>query len=355
MRQDPASGSGYKSPEDDLLIMFSKVLFLALLLCLMFLTPLAGALVPLGAGGNTHIENAFSIDDPAKTYIIYGNLENASDTAYFRYSLNTGDNLDLSLMVVGPQDPVPNMVILIPGITGTTTNVSAEVETPAGYDTLLVTGHAPAMAEYEPFTPAAIYKVATYSEAVRNPGVYYVAIVSQKNGTHYSLSSGYKEEFSLMEWVLIPVSTINTRLWEDQPALTILAPFFALIILGIIVIARREQRKGSRPGPVFWLATVAGLTYLGGAAMTTIQMFRVFQNTGIPPAAAITIIFAAVPVMLGIFTLRIARRPVPYSFRDRISLLLIGMLGLAFWAGLIIGPVCALISALVPARIQDTP
>ena len=174
------------------------------------------------------------------------------------------------------------MVIMSPGITGASTQVTAGLEVPAGYDTLLVTGHAPATAEYEPFTPAATYEVASYSRVVRNPGVYYVAIVSQKNETHYSLSSGYKEEFSPSEWVLIPVSTISTHIWEGQPVLSVLAPFMAIVFMGIIVTARREQRKGSRPGPgVLACHGRQALLYLGGAALTLVQMFRVFQITGV--------------------------------------------------------------------------
>ncbi|MGA2918894.1 MAG: hypothetical protein ABSE13_10145 [Methanoregula sp.] len=335
--------------------MFPRVLFLALLFCLMLCVMPVGARVPLGAGENTNLTTAFSIDDPAKTYVIYGILENAGDAAYFRCSLKAGDRLDLSLMNAGSQSPVPAMVILSPGTTGTHTNVSPGIEVPAGYDALLVTGHAPTTADYEPFTPAPIYEVASYSAQARTPGIYYVVIVSKENETYYSLASGYKEEFSPSEWVLVPVSTISTHLWEDQPLLSILAPFLAVVILGIIVTARREQRKEARAGLVFWLATLAGMLYLGGAALTFVQMFRVIQVTGIQPAVAITLIFAAVPAVLGIIALRLVRRPVPYSRRDRISLLFIGGLGLVFWAGLIIGPVCAMIAALVPDRIRGAP
>ena len=190
-----------------------------------------------------------------------------------------------------------------PGTTGTSANVTAGIEVPPGYNTLLVTGHAPATAEYEPFTPAAIYEVASYSGVVRNPRSILCCYCQPEERNSLQLSSGYKEEFLPSEWVLIPVSTIGTHIWEGQPALSILAPFLAIVIMGIIVIARREQRKGSRPGPIFWLVTVVGITYLGGAALTIVQMFRVFQITGVPPAAVITIFFAVVPVVLGIFTL----------------------------------------------------
>ena len=133
-------------------------------------------------------------------------------------------------------------------------------------------------------------------------------------------------------------------------------PFLAVVILGVIVVARREQRRGTRAGPgILWLATLGGLMYPGGATMTLVQMIRVIQFTGIVPAAAITLHFAAVPAVLGMFTLRLIRRPAPLSRLDRIFLLLIGGTGLLFLAGLIIGPVCIMMSALVPDRLRDPP
>ena len=332
--------------------MFPRRYFFVLLLGLMLFGMSTGAHVPLGVEGNTNLKTAFSIDDPSKTYAIYGILENTGDMAYFRFFLKAGDRLDLTLMNAGPVNPVPDMVILSPGISAMHKNVSAFNEIPAGYNAVIVNGHAPPPAEYEPFTPAAIYKVASYSSLVQTPGIYYVAIVSNENDTHYSFAPGYNEEFSPSEWVLVPVSTIITHTWEGQPILTVLAPFIAVFILGIIVIARREHRKGSRTGMVFWLATLAGLLYLGGAALTLVQMLRVLQITGPQPLAIVTLIFAAVPAVLGIIALRLSRRPTPLSLRDRISLCTIAGLGFVFWAGLIIGPVCVMIAALIPDSIQ---
>jgi hypothetical protein len=334
---------------------FFPVLLISLIL---FVLP-AGAHVPLGAGGNTHISTAVSIDDPAKTYVIHGILEEHGNVAYFRFSLKAGDKLNLSLMNAGLPDQVPDMVILSPGaaemqINRSVENLPAVIEIPSSYNAHLVPGHTPAMAEYEPFTPSATYEVATYSEDIRTPGIYYVAIVSKENETRYSLASGYKEEFSPQEWILVPVSTIGIHIWEDQPVLSVIAPFLAIVVLGIILIARREQRKGSRNGLVFWLGTIAGMLYLGGAALTLTQMFRVIQVTGVQPAVVITLILSAIPAVLGIIILRLAREPAPRSRRVRISLLLIGGLGLIFWAGMIIGPVCALIAALIPDTLQGT-
>lgn len=332
--------------------MIQRGFFPILLLTLSVLILPVGAQVAIAANGNTNLTTAFFIDNATKTYAAYGILD-AGKPAYFRFSLNAGDRLDLSLMNAGPHSPVPNMVILIPGSAGVPEELPPDVEIPAGYDANRVNGHKPSMAEYDPFTPSVTYNVASCSTLVRTSGIYYVVLTSNENDTHYSLASGFKEEFSPTEWVLVPISTIRTYLWEGQPLLSILAPFLAVVVLGIIVIARREHRRGAPAGPVFWLATIAGLMYLGGATMTLIQMLRVFKVTGAQPSAVITIFFAAIVAVLGIFALRLGRGPVPRPCRDRIFLLLIGGFGLLFWAGLILGPACALISALVPDRLQD--
>ena len=105
----------------------------------------------------------------------------------------------------------------------------------------MIKGQKPVTAEYEPFTPAAIFNVASYSKNITQPGTYYVAVVSPADETQYSIAVGYLEEFSVSEWILVPVSVINTHIWEGQSLIAILAPFLTIMILGLILIARREQ------------------------------------------------------------------------------------------------------------------
>jgi hypothetical protein len=210
----------------------------------------------------------------------------------------------------------------------------------------VIKGQKPVTAEYEPFSPAAVFNVASYSKNITQPGTYYVAVISPADETQYSIAVGYLEEFSLEEWVLVPINLINTHLWEGQSIIAILTPFLAIFILGLILIARRDN-KIKKPLS-FWLATIAGLCYLGGASIVLVQMVRVLRVTGPSAGVIITVIFTMIPILLGIWALRIARSPSPQSKKDQLSLGIIGLLGLLFWAGLIIGPVVAFIAALVP-------
>jgi len=198
----------------------------------------------------------------------------------------------------------------------------------------VIKGQKPVTAEYEPFTPAAIFNVASYSENITQPGT--------------SIAVGYLEEFSVSEWIRVPICVINTHIWEGQSIIVIFVPFLAIMILGLIIIAKREQTNQIKKPLSFWLASIAGLCYLGGASIVLVQMVRGLMVTGFSSGVFVTIILTFIPILPGILALRIARSSSPLSRKDRFSLGIIGLLGLLFWAGLIIGPVIAIIAALVP-------
>jgi uncharacterized membrane protein SirB2 len=253
-------------------------------------------------------------------------------------------------MTTGFDAPVPDIIVMSPGNSGSIDGLPQTVDVPPGYRAEVIKGQKPVTAEYEPFSPAAIFNVASYSKNITQPGTYYVAVISPADETQYSIAVGYLEEFSLQEWLLVPINLISTHLWEGQYIVAILTPFLAVIILGLILTARRERDNKIKKSLSFWLATIAGLCYLGGASIVLVQMVRVLRETGFSAGVIVTLIFALIPILLGIWALRIARSPSPQSKKDRVSLGIIGLLGLLCWAGLIIGPVIAIISALVPEQ-----
>jgi hypothetical protein len=315
---------------------------------LIFIVLPVNAHVPISANNNNDLSTALSIEKPTKSYAIYGHLHDTGDAGYYKFYLNSGERLTLSLMTPGFGAPVPDMIVMSPGSSGNIEGLSLPVTVPSGYNAEVIKGQKPVTAEYEPFSPAAIFNVASYVKNITVPGTYYVAVISSDDETQYSIAVGYLEEFSLFEWVLVPLNLINTHLWEGQSIIAILAPFFAIIILGLLLIARRERDTRIKKPLFFWLATIAGLCYLGGACIVLVQMVRALMVTGPSAGVIITLIFALIPLLLGIWALRIARSTSPQSKKDRLSLLIIGLLGLLFWAGFIIGPVITFIAALVP-------
>jgi len=333
--------------------MIPRWLFPVFFILLMVIILPGDAHVPISADNNNNLTTALSVEKPTKSYAIYGHLHDAGDVGYYQFDMNGGDQLKLSLMTTGFDAPVPDMVVMSPGNSGSLDNLPQTVDIPPGYRAELIKGRKPVTAEYEPFSPAAIFNVASYSKNITRPGTYYVAVISPADETQYSIAVGYLEEFSVSEWVLVPISVIKTHLWEGQSIIAILAPFLAIMILGLILIARREQPPQIKKPLSFWLATIAGLCYLGAASIVLVQMFRVLMVTGFSAGVSVTIIFAVIPIILGIWALRAARSPSPLTKKDRLSLGIIGVLGLVFWAGLIIGPVIAIIAALVPERFSN--
>jgi hypothetical protein len=320
----------------------------AIILILTLILPVQ-AHVPVSTMGNSTIEGAVVVDIPEKTYVFYGLLHGASDIDYYQLEMAAGDRLSVSLMNAGMDAPVPDLIILSPGQTSSD-GIPSEVDVPEGYGAEIIQGQKPHSGEYEPFSPAAIFPVANYSHRITMPGTYYVAVVSRNGDCAYSIATGYREEFQPAEWVMVPISVISIHTWEGQNIVSILAPFFAVTIIGFVLVMRRESRKGIRHQPAFWPAIVAGLCFLGGSAVTLVQMVRALGITGFSPGIVITLAFALIPVLLSIAALRLARLPEPWPLKIRIAFIVLGALGILFWAGFLIGPVFALIAAVVPDR-----
>jgi hypothetical protein len=320
---------------------------LVLILCLAF--PV-NAHVPVSADGNYDINTARPVEKPTKSYVIYGDLHKAGEVAWYQMHMTPGDRLVLSLMTPGFNASIPDMIVMSPGTALSIDGLQKQVSVPQGYSAEIVRGSPPHKAEYEPFSPAAVFQVASYSKEITSPGVWYLAVVSKADDTRYSIATGYVEEFTPSEWVLVPINVVSTHIWEGQSIITILTPFLAVVILGFVVISRREKRKGSTCTYSCRLATIAGLCYIGGAAITLVQLVRATAVTGLSSSIALTLIFAIIPIALGVWALRMGRTSSISSIQNRSFLVLIGILGLIFWAGLIIGPLIAIGAALIPER-----
>jgi hypothetical protein len=321
-----------------------------IVIVILTLTFSAGAHVPISAADNNAISSAQPVEKATKSYVIYGHLHDSGDTGYYRLILDPGDRLVVSLMIPGFDSPVPDMVILSPDEQGISGKVPAGITIPAGYSAEVISGKRPVKADYEPFSPAAIYKVASFSKEISKPGTYYVAIVSTADESRYSIATGYLEEFSIQEWVLVPVNVLTAHLWEGQSIIEVLAPFLGTIILGFLLIIRRERKRGRKNAVWFWFAAFAALFYLGGASIILVQMIRALMITGFSGAAALTLVFFFLPVVLAIWLLRISRQATNRSSSDRFSLAVAGILGFVFWAGMIIGPIMSVIAAVIPDR-----
>ena len=68
----------------------------------------------------------------------------------------------------------------------------------------------------------------------------------------------------------------------------------------------------------------------------------------------LTLIFAAIPIALGVLLVRVAVHagPAP-TLAGRGLLIVLAILGFIFWAGLIVGPVLVLAAAIVPGNEKE--
>ena len=323
------------------------LLYLFLVVMLLAGSGTVSAHAPLGVGSNEDIANATPISNPEKSFVIYTELHESGETQYYHFPMQKGENLYGSLQVPGPDSMVPNIVIIGPGIESTG-NVPSFIEIPDGSGAMVIEGKSPGKPSYEPFTPQPIYEVARYNVTVPRDGDYYIAVYGPSGGK-YSLAPGFQEQFTPSEWLLIPWSVVSIHLWEGQSPWGVFAPMILIVIGGLVLIGIYRKQLGLHQDPVRWMILIAGLLYLGGAAMTALQIIHAVQVTGYTKEVILTLMFIAGPIILGIFAIMEGiRQPRPDSLlKSGIKMVVIGVLGLLVWAGLIIGPVLALVSGVL--------
>jgi hypothetical protein len=323
--------------------------FLCLYLVVLLLAGIGivSAHAPLGVGSNEDIANATRFDTPDKSYVLYTGLHEGGEAQYYHFPMQKGQILYGSFQVPGPGSMVPDIVIIGPGIEAAGT-VPSFVEVPAGSGAMVIPGTTPGKPSYEPFSPQPIYEAGRFNVTVPNDGDYYIAVYGPTGGK-YSLAPGFLEEFTASEWLLIPFSVIAIHLWEGQSPFVVFAPLIVVVIGGLALLLLYRKELGLQNDPIRWTILLSGLLYLGGAAMTALQIVHVVQVTGYGNEVLVTIMLIAGPVILGIFAIMEGmQQPRPDSLlKSGIKMIIIGILGLLLWAGLIIGPVLAIISGVL--------
>jgi ABC-type molybdate transport system permease subunit len=127
------------------------------------------------------------------------------------------------------------------------------------------------------------------------------------------------------------------------------------VIIGVILVAWRQRRQNDLANPMTWLASIAGLTFLGTAASTFFQLAFCATQVSVGLEVIITLVFAIVPLVIGVLTLRLAlRNSQVSSIRKRVYLVILGVAALFSWAGLIVGPILAFAAAFMPTRLKRT-
>jgi hypothetical protein len=318
------------------------VLLIAALACA------ASAHVPLAGGGNDHLEHALTVEDPTKSWVVYDRLDEGGTAKYYRFEMGAGEELRLSVFTPEASAFSPGMVVMGPSIEPSGT-VPPFVEVPEGAEAAVIPGAAPQNAGFEPFTPAALYPGAAYSVVVPAAGTYHVAVFDPDGAGAFGLVVGFREDFSLTEFLLVPFAVIGIHQWEGQPLAFILAPMAITLIAGYGLLALGLRRRSIALRGVFgWLAVTAGLLYIGSGLMLLLQTAVALEKTGPDPAAVLPFIYVIIAVILGTLAIRTGIfREGRGSRKGGVLMVAIALLGVFAWAGLLLGPVLALAAGVL--------
>jgi hypothetical protein len=92
---------------------------------------------------------------------------------------------------------------------------------------------------------------------------------------------------------------------------------------------------------------------VGTAASTLYQILFCAVQVPVGIEVIITFVFAIIPLILGLLTLRLALKiSHAKSIRKRVYFVVLGVAALFIWAGYIIGPVLAIAAALTPTTLR---
>jgi len=319
---------------------------------LSFLLPAVLAHSPLGTGDNESLATATPVPDPAKSWAIYGELHEGGEAQYFRFDMAEGQRVHVGLLTsTRPDDGgfIPSLVLMGPGL-GVEDPAPDYVEVPEGAGIMVVEGRRPAQAMYEPFTPSSLYPLADIDLDAPDSGTYYVAVYESQRGGHYTVAIGDRESYSIVEYVLIPISLMSIYQWGGQSPALVYAPMALVLASGLGLLAWKWRDRGIVNTPSGWIGASAGLLFLGTCATVLLQMVLSLASAPLVPEVALTLLFALMPAALGVAVLRIGLRAKKIDARTRIYLAILGVLALFAWAGLLIGPALSLIASMLPAR-----
>jgi hypothetical protein len=298
---------------------------------------------------NESLATAYTISDPIKSWAIYAELHEEKEAQYYKFDMAQNERLFAMLFVPTSKDNkfMPSLVVMGPGITSQ--DVLPEyLETVDGEGVMLLEAERPSKPTYEAFTPSSYYYLASLDQEVSAAGTYHIAVYESSRGGRYGLAIGYREEFGLDEFVKIPIDVIGIHQWEGQSLLFIFAPLLATLAIGFtLLILKRPAALRTLFGGI---GVSAGLLYLGSGLIMSTQMILALTTATPDVTVVLTVIFILIPILLSIAIFRLTTKGKEVTNRARFSMAILGALGLFAWAGILIGPVLALLTSILPSK-----
>ena len=348
-----------------------------LLVVTYFLSAPALAHVPIFGGEGKSIETAIQIEDPSKSRVFYGEL-GSGDFRYYGFNAEKGERIVLGLTIPvedGNKGFTPHLVLIGPGLKDEG-KVPDKLEVPEGYGAKVLSYNLPESPVYEGFTPSAFYSPVKLDIKAPESGIYYVVVGAAQETDlregenviygkglqekeipregNYGLILGYRETFTLKEWLSIPLSQIKIYHWEGQSLFLILTPLALTLAAGLLsIFLKRETVAEYSPARISGM--LAGLFFLGTGVTYIFQMLISLSKSSYSSEIGITLILILLSIGLGIIAIALILRNENYgkrSARKRLYFFGLGIFGLLFWAGWFIGPFLAFEAALLPWKLK---
>jgi hypothetical protein len=308
---------------------------------------------PLIAENNNNLGSATYIPDPAKSWAIYSELQMGGEAQYYRFDVRKGEWINVSLFTTtAPEDEsfAPGLILTGPGIAENDL-IPSFVETPFQAGTLVVQSARSPEATFEGFTPGVLVELAEISWEVPADGTYFIIVFDAERGGHYGLAVGYRESFTISEWILIPFSLLSIYIWERQNPLVVFAPTIAILIIGATLTFRHKEKTSL--DIVGGITIAAGLLYLSTGATVFYQLLFALSQSSPDSFVAVTILLGIIPILLGIALLRLAfHHSHRWTVRSQMELFILAVLGIVSWSGYVIGPVLAGIAGILPSFVR---
>ena len=317
--------------------------------------PIAAAHVPDDSSSNDDLENAYIIENPLKSWVFYENL-GSNSALYYKFHLHENTRLYLSIFIprmVKDSGFLPSVAIMNPNISQDA-SPPAFVEIPSGYNTTLIDGETPTVLEFEPFTPASYYYVLEVDIEQTTHADYVIAVFAEGQDGKFGMALGYKEEFTLAEFLSIPFDLIKIHLWEGQNFFFVFWPLFAIITAGIgIALLWRDKNKKASFNVLNWLTLFSGLFLLGSGALKLQQIFYAMAGATWTNGVFLSLGFALGPMILGLFLVRKAISKDDLSKRkQRLYILILAGIGTIIWSGFYVPIALAVLITFLPFFIN---
>lgn len=328
---------------------------LAIIATIMVAFPVVSAHSPQFSGDNESLDGAKTVDEPTKSWVIYNTLHEGGEAQYYKMEFREGE--EITVMLTVPPDYadkgfVPGMVMMGPGLVDNGT-LPVYVEKVPGAGIHVFPGTLPPRADYEPFSPSAIVTVADVFVTAPQNGTYYIAVCDDFTGGNYGLAIGSRESFTVEEWLLIPFDSYRIYLWEGQQTWAVIAPSIVTFFLAVAMMGAISRRRGGID--IMWcILTFSGALMMASATMLIYQMIYAVSQSDLTDLLAVTVFIAGIGAMLGFVTFKIAyqdRRLTMVRVSTRTWLIVIFIVGLATWAGWVVGPALVALAAVLPGKV----